>query len=207
MTKQKTHLYIIVLSLILAVTAGCRENSSDSQIYCSELRSVNKLILAKMSLSKMATIDDITLSEARGIKQTASALLAAIKPGTRKAAYSYNTYLCAYINLSQLDNNDVRLSDDGEKLTITLPPIKVEFLGRDNGIKEEHYRVTGLRSEINADERAALKEEMNTVIKEEIRTNPDFTDHLIDTARNKATAYFSSWGKIHGVEVEVKFAN
>ena len=45
----------------------------------SEVKSVDKLILARMTVSKMATIDDIPLSEAEGLKQTSASLLDALK--------------------------------------------------------------------------------------------------------------------------------
>ncbi len=158
-----------------------------------------------MTLSKMATIDDIRLSEAQGLKQTASALLAAIKPGSRKAAYSYDTYLRAYIDLEKLTPADISLSADGKSMQLTLPAIEIEFTGRDAEIREEHYRVTGLRSEINADERAALKEEMNRLLKEEVRQNPAFTSRLTELAKTKAVTYFTQWGRSQGIDVSIRF--
>lgn len=208
MRKLHISLILIFLSAIIATAlTGCRDNSSDNgeRTYCQELRSVRKLVLARMTLSKMATIEDIHLSEAQGLKQTASAILAAIKPGTRKAAYSYDTFLRAYVDLGTLSPDDVKLSADGKYLDITLPPVKVEFTGRDMEIREDHYRVTGLRSNIDADERARLKEEMNTVLKEEVRRNPAFAKRLTETAKSKARTYFDQWGAAHGMTVTVNF--
>lgn len=209
MNKIRIFLTFTILSALLATTlSGCRENvSEENRTYFSELRSVHKLTVGRMTLSKMATIDDIKLSEAQGMKQTASAILAAMKPGSRKAAYSYDTYLRAFIDLDKLTNDDVRLSADGKTLDIALPPVEIEFTGRDMEIREEHYRVTGLRSNIDATERAALKEEMNRLIKEDIKRNPDFTAKLTEVARNKALSYFTSWGEAQGLQVNVHFKN
>lgn len=209
MIKARISLTLIILSALLAtVFSGCREKISDEDptiTYYSELRAVKKLVVGRMTISKLATIDDIRLSEAQGLKQTASAILAAIKPGSRKAAYSYDTYLRAYIDLDRLSPDDVSLDADGKNLEITLPPVEVEFAGRDAEIREEHYRVTGLRSEINADERALLKEEMNRLLKKEVKENPDFTSHLTELAKAKAVAYFTQWGQNQGLNVRIKF--
>lgn len=207
MIKARISLTLIILSALLATAfTGCREKPSDEdRTYYSELRAVKKLVTGRMTISKMATIDDIRLDEAQGLRQTASALLAAIKPGSRKAAYSYNTYLRAYIDMDRLTPDDIRLSPDGKTLEIDLPPVEIEFAGRDAEICEEHYRVTGLRSNINADERARLKEEMNTLLKEEVRQNPAIASRLMEIAKTKAISFFTQWGANHGLDVKVNF--
>lgn len=54
-----------LLSVMILIT-GCSKNADDNnRNYYSEISSVNKLVLARMSISKMATIDDVDLSEAR----------------------------------------------------------------------------------------------------------------------------------------------
>lgn len=207
MIKARISLTLIILSALLATAfTGCREKPSDEdRTYYSELRAVKKLVTGRMTISKMATIDDIRLDEAQGLRQTASALLAAIKPGSRKAAYSYNTYLRAYIDMDRLTPDDIRLSPDGKTLEIDLPPVEIEFAGRDAEIREEHYRVTGLRSNINADERARLKEEMNTLLKEEVRQNPAIASRLMEIAKTKTISFFTQWGANHGLDVKVNF--
>ena len=69
---------------------------------------------------------------------------------------------------------------------LTLPPVHTEYLGRDLGVTEEHYRVSGLRSEITAGKRAALKEKMNKSLKDDIRNNPEYSSMLVKEAQAKA---------------------
>lgn len=171
----------------------------------SEVKSVDKLILARMTVSKMATIDDIPLSEAEGLKQTSAALLDALKLGKRKAAYSYDTYLRAYIDLSNLTPDDVKVDESTKTITLSLPPVTTEYLGRNMEIREDHYRVTGLRSEIDVDERAALKEQMNTVLKNEVKNKPMFRNKLVTEAKAKAEAYFSSMLGKDGYKAIINF--
>lgn len=73
-----------------------------------------------------------------------------------------------------------------------LPPVQTEFAGRDLGMREEHYRVTGLRSQINAKERAEIKEKMNASLKKEVENDPAFKNILIDRAKKQAVMYFEN---------------
>lgn len=192
------------LALAALIFTGCRKNEEPHDIY-NEIKSVNRLNLAGMTISKMATIDDITLDEAKGMKETADALLNAIKIGDRIAVYSYDTYLRAYIDLSELTPSDVAVDESTRSVTLLLPAIKTEFAGRDLPIRENHYRVTGLRSAINAKERAAIKERMNESLKAEVRRNPQFQNHVKSEARRKAVAYFESMLGNLGYSADISF--
>lgn len=192
------------IALVLMLSACTKQTRADYN-YVDELRSVNKLVLAQMTVSKMATIDDLPLDNARGIKQTAAAMLDIIKIGNRKAAYSYDTYLRAYVDMSQLSPDDVRVDHDARTVTITLPPIETEFEGRDITVKEDHYRVTGLRSNIDQYERAEMKEMMNASLKNEVESNPEFRRRLIREAQAKARAYFEALADNEGYTVIVDF--
>ena len=195
----------LLLSLPAAGLWSCAGEEQRDNVLFSEIKSVDKLILARMTVSKMATIDDIPLSEAEGLKQTSAALLDALKLGKRKAAYSYDTYLRAYIDLSNLTPDDVKVDESTKTITLSLPPVTTEYLGRDMEIREDHYRVTGLRSEIDAAERAALKEQMNTVLKNEVKNKPMFRDKLVTEAKAKARTYFSSLLGKDGYKVIINF--
>ena len=195
----------LLLSLPAAGLWSCAGEEQRDNVLFSEVKSVDKLILARMTVSKMATIDDIPLSEAEGLKQTSAALLDALKLGKRKAAYSYDTYLRAYIDLSSLTPDDVKVDESTKTVTLSLPPVMTEYLGRDMEIREDHYRDTGLRSEIDAAERAALKEQMNTVLKNEVKNKPMFRDKLVTEAKAKARTYFSSLLGKDGYKVIINF--
>ncbi len=182
---------IIIISAIALMLASCKSENGKNEWY-SEIRSADKLVLASMTISKMATIDDMTFAEANGIRQRADAILSSLKLGDRVAAYSYDTHLRAFIDLSQLKPEDIQVDEEAKTLTISLPPVQTEFAGRDIGLREEHYRVTGLRSHINSKERAELKEKMNELLKQEIENDPTFKNILIDRAKNKARIYFNS---------------
>lgn len=205
MNTRKLIFIFALFGAFACLTYSCSNKEQHEKLYYKEVKSVNKLVLASMTVSKMATINDLKFEEADGLKQTAAALLDAIKPGKRVAAYSYSTYLRAYIDLSALSPEDIKVDDTDKTVTLTLPPISTEYLGRDMEIHEEHYRVTGLRSKINATERAKIKEHMNTVLKQELESNPMFRDKLINEAKAKAQGYFSALLGKDGYSVIVNF--
>ena len=196
----------ILLALISVLAAGCsKEEKAPDHSFYSEIKSVNKLVLAQMSVSKMSYIEDLKLEDAKGLKQTVEALGDAVKIGSRKAAYSYNTYLRAYLDMTELQPEDVTIDEKTKTIRLALPAIKVEIQGRDPGLKEEHYRVSGLRSQINARERAEIKEKMNTAVKEEINRNPEFRNNLLSQAKIKAISFFQEIGKENGYNIDVTF--
>lgn len=203
----------IILTLALGIGAlftGCQwldglREGPQQRNYLSEVKSVNKLVLAQMTVSKMATIDDIDLAKAEGMKQVAAGLLDAMKVGNRRAAYSYDTYLRAYIDLSGLTPDDVKVDDASRTITLTLPAVQTEFAGRDMEIREDHYRVSGLRSKIEPKERADIKEAMNTALKREVEEKSEFRSRLESEARAKANTYFKALLGSDGYNVIVNF--
>jgi len=199
---------LLFVPLITAsALAGCRKTPDTAGVLYSELKSVNKIVLARMSVSKMATIEDLDFKDADGLKQTGVALLDAIKIGERKAAYSYDTYIRAYVDMSDFSPEDVSVDDVVGSIVIKLPEIRTEFAGRDAAIREEHYRVTGLRSAIDPKERADMKEKMNTVLKAEVEANPVFRRKIIDVAKSKGDSFFRALAAKDGYTVTISFEN
>lgn len=192
-----------LIAVLAAVSAGCEQRQESPQLY-PRLKDVSRLTLAEMSVNKMGSVTDMTAARARTLNQKIGALVASMKIGDRVGVYSYHTYLQAFIDLSQLTPDDVELTPEGV-CRLTLPPVQTEYLGRDVGLKEEHYRVTGLRSDIKSEERARLKEVMNEVLKQEIEDNPEFRRRLVAEAETKARGYFTVLLRDWGYESEIKF--
>lgn len=201
-----------LLSFIISLVflSGCQylnnnEEAKQQRNYLSEVKSVNKLLLAQMTISKMASIDDIDFNKADGMKQLAAGLMDAVKVGDRKAAYSYDTYLRAFLDLSSLTAEDVKVDDANKTITLTLPPVQTEFAGRDLEIREDHYRVSGLRSHIDPKERAEIKEKINTALKKEVEEKSEFRSRLEAEGRMKADTYFKALLGTDGYNVIVNF--
>ncbi len=84
------------------------------------------------------------------------------------------------------------IDETAKTAELTLPAIRTEFQGRDIAMKEEHYRVTGLRSQIGSKERAELKEKNERIPKK----GSDAQSYLprryfLDAARKKAVLFLA----------------
>ncbi|MCI8999176.1 MAG: DUF4230 domain-containing protein [Muribaculaceae bacterium] len=183
---------------------ACHEKEEQMQVY-SELKDVHQLVLAEMTLNKVGTIDDMTWDKAKGFSQHMGAFVNKFKTGKRIGVYSYNTYLQAYVDLGELRTGDVEVDEENKFVKITLPTIHTRYIGRDLGIKEEHLRVTGLRSSITPQERAEVKEVMNRTLKAEVQGNTEFSRRLEMEAKNKAREFFTLLLKNRGYESEITF--
>ena len=196
---------VLLLSACVCGRSEPKVSVPSEEIVLSRVRSVDRLTLAQMRITKMATIDDIRLEDAQGPKQVVAALVDAVKIGDRKAAYSYDTYMSAYIDLSGLGPGDVRVDTTARTVSLTLPAPRTELTGRDMQIREDHYRVTGLRTAIGPAERAALKEKMNEHLKQEVSANPEFARMLDENARRRADSYFRELLGDLGYNVEISY--
>ena len=201
--------HLIPLLLLLPMLGACSHPAADSPspspLTLSDVRDIGRLQLAEMTVTKMATIDDLRAADATTWSEKAQAIWNALKIGSRKGAWSYDTYLSAYIDLSTLTPADITLDTVSHTAQITLPPVQTEIIGRDITMRQQHYRVTGLRSDISADERARLKEEMNTMLRREIAADTSITRPLTDRARRRALTYFDSLYSSRGYTAQIDF--
>lgn len=205
---KKIFTYIFVLAAISALS-GCTHSDSiekDASLsFYENIRDVDHLVLAQMTVSKMATVQDARLSEAKGPEQTMEAIIDAVKIGDRVAVYSYDTYLESYIDLSEMNGDDISVDESSKHVKITLPKIHTRYSGRDAGIREEHYRVSGLRSDIDPKERAALKERMNKSLLQEMESNKEYTSRMEMKARQSAENFFTDFFAQRGYTVSINF--
>lgn len=161
---------LAVLFAVLLVACGKKDNS----IMYKEIKSVDKMVFASMAISKTAVMKDPHIF-----------LL-----GDRVAVYSYNTYLQAYINLADLKPDDLVFDDKNHTVTLTLPPVRTELVGRDMQMRKIYENISPLRSQITSEERAQIKEKANRSLISEVVNNPEFRRQVTEAAQSKARAYF-----------------
>lgn len=199
--------YVALLPLLLLVSACHSAPDADALAarYAAELRQTERLVLATMTVGKMATVSDLPLEEAHSLRQKADALIDKMKIGSRVAVYSFSSRLEAYIDLSSLSPSDFIFSPDGKSVAVSLPPVMTGFAGRDFEMREEHYRVTGMRSQINAPERARLKERMTADLMSDIERDAAYREILLEKGRAKAAMFFKELFASRGIDATVTF--
>lgn len=168
--------------------AACGRTDDKAGIL-NELRQTDKLVLASMSITKTARLDN-------------SSWL----PGTKRiAVYSYDSYMRAYIDLSELQASDIVFDDKDRTVSITLPAVRTEVTGRDMNMRKEYDNIGPLRLPLDAKERAEIKEAANASFRAEVEENPEFRRRLADTARRKARKYFETLLEADGWTADIDF--
>lgn len=192
-----------MFAVVLMVLAACGRKEEPVDVY-SRLQNVSRLELSRMTVGKVGMISDPAFGDARGIIGKAEAMLDAVKVGKRIGVYSYDTYLTAYIDLSELSADDIDIDRESGTAHVILPPVRVMVDGREPQLHEEHYRVTGLRSSITPEERAALKAQMAREVNKELSNSKSSADALKASAEAKAKAWFTQLLENWGYEAQVE---
>lgn len=194
------------LSAVILLMGACKKEEHNIDV-AESLRSVNRLDLASMSLGKVGMISDPDFSDSKGLAATAMAMMNSMKVGTRIGVYSYDTYVTAFIDLSELQDDDISIDVKSKKIKLKLPPVKVSVDGRDPLLHEEHVRVTGLRSSITPGERASLKGKMAAEVGKEILNDPKIEESLKASAERKGREWISTLLSDWGYEASIEFRN
>ena len=176
---------IVISALVTLMLPSCAKNDTN-QLY-QEIKSVDKMVLAKMSITKTVINPQDNLL------------------GRRIAGYSYDTYARAFIDLSSLQTDDLVFDEATKTVKVTLPPVYAELVGRDVEMREAYKNVTGFRSDLDEDDLTRLKEDGNTSMKKEWEENPMFKAHIIEAAKRKARKYFENIFEANGYVASINF--
>lgn len=185
MAKSK---FVLLLAIVLSFCISCSPKPDHTGFY-QEIKSADKMVFASMSITKTAKIDSKDW----------------YKIGKRIAVYSYDTYLQAYINLSELKPEDLEFNDNDKSAIINLPPISTEISGRDFDMRKEYENIGLLRHELDSKERAEIKEKANADLMKELKSNPAFEQRLKEEAAKKAVSYFETLFEEAGYKAQVRF--
>ena len=179
---------IVISALVTLMLPSCAKNDTN-QLY-QEIKSVDKMVLASMAITKTAKMDDDGPF---------------YKKGKRIAVYSYDSYMRAYVDLSQLQMEDLAFDEDAKTVTVMLPPIMTEITGRDMDMRLEYDHIGWWRDSLNSKERAEVKEKANASFKKEVEENPMFKQQLADAAKRKARKYFETIFDANGYTASIDF--
>lgn len=174
-----------LLVSVLAMMSSCTK--SDNNGLYQEIKSVDKMVFAKMSITKTVVNNQENLF------------------GRRIAGYSYDTYARAYIDLSSFQVEDLVFDDKKKTVKVILPPVKAELIGRDCEMREAYKNITGWRWDLDEKEINSLKEEGNKSMRDEWESNPMLKAHLIEAAKRKARKYFEEIFENSGYMASIEF--
>ncbi len=179
---------IILSGLLMCLLSACSK-SNNAELY-QEIKSIDKLVLAKMSITKTV------------VKNSRWKV-----GGRRIAGYSYDTYARAFIDLSSLQTEDLIFDDENKTVKVYLPPVVAELFGRDTELREVYNHITGVRDDMEEKDITILKEDGNTDMLKEWNENPMFKSHLINAAQRKARKYFENIFETNGYVASIEFKN
>lgn len=188
------NIFIILSVGLVILGSSCHKNTPESPTvspkdFYQELKSVDKMVFSNMAVTKTAKLTDD----------------AWYKAGKRIAVYSYDSYLRAFIDLSELQMDDIKIDEEAKTVTIVLPPVKTEVTGRDMDMRKEYENVGAFRKNISAQERARIKEFANQSFKNEVEENQEFKQQLKDAAQKKARMYFGAIFEREGYTPSIDF--
>lgn len=187
--KQVEFLSYLVISILMI---GCSKKPAPDYVSIyEEIRYADKMEFASMNVTKTIKTERTDW----------------YKLGKRIAAYSYDTNLKAYIDLSKFEPDDIEFDEENKTARVTLPPIEVEVAGRDMELRKEYENIGVFRSSIDPKERAEMKELANTSLKEELDSDPDFKQKLINVGRRKARIYFENLLRNTGYTPVIRFSD
>ena len=178
------HTFIVALAII---AAGCTRKD-EPQLY-DRIKSTDKIVFATMAISKTAKFESDKWYTI----------------GKRIAVYSYDTYLQAYIDMTLLQADDIEIDHSRHTMRITLPAIETQLTGRDMTLRKEYENIGPLRSDLDARERAMMKEQANESLLKELDSNTIFRQQLIKDAQQKARMYFQALAQKNGYTAEINF--
>lgn len=176
------------LGLLVLSSCADTDRADHTELY-QEIKSADKMVFASMAITKTAKMESSEW----------------YKIGKRIAVYSYDSYMRAYVDLSELQMEDIVFDEKAKIVKVTLPPVKTEIAGRDMQMRKEYENIGLLRSDLDSKERAEMKEKANASFKKEVEENPMFRRQLTDAAKRKARLYFETLFEANGYTANIDF--
>lgn len=195
----------LILTLLLGV--GCSSSSTgDKTLVMSAVRSVEQLELTEMELTETFVIrgSGTTFSGIRTPKEAADYVDNLLRPGERIGVYAFTHTALAFIDLSQLSDEDIRV--EKKSVHMTLPPVEVKLAGRSPTLEVLHERITGTKRPITAEERKRMQDEASRRTRARLQQGSPTYTLLQQRGEKQARAYYTGMLHARGYEeVRVDF--
>lgn len=185
---------LVVVAIITLPACKQEEEMPEERAVLEQIQSVSRLTLSEVRLSQTYILSGsgIEFKNIRSPEQLFTYLDDLLRYGDRKGVYRCSAYASASIDLSRLTCNGVEETDDGQRITLQLPPITVRMEGVKPTIEVLHERQTGSKKPITPDERNRLQTQSIREMQEEIKPGTDTYNDLIWHAEERVVGYISS---------------
>lgn len=187
----------------LVLLSGCTDGrQKDSNAVVGHLREVGKLELVEQRSEEVILISGSgeSLSTIGSLDDAFTYLDDLFRVGDRVGVYSFSHYAIAYLDLTELTTDDVRIHSGAKSVHLQLPKIQVEPIGRSGQIKLLHERVTGNRRPITTEERSKIQEKATQQALERLKPGSTNYNDLVRQAKDQAKSYFTGLLRSRGYE-------
>ena len=199
-------LTILLAGMLLALLSACDGGGQEEWI--ETVRETGKLELAEAEEEQTFVIRDKEWADIKTLEEGLTHLSELLKPGDRIGVYSFRSYAIAYVDLSLLRDDDIRLDRERRLLRITLPAIVVESPGRSATLNVLHERVSGSKARITPAEKKALQDRASALFLEQLKPGTPLYEDLEERAKEKASAFFGALARANGYEgAEIFFSS
>lgn len=190
---KKTLSYLFMLLLM----AACTKEEEMGAPVASELHEVGKLELVEYRTEEIFIISpkEQSLKSIMTLEELSNYLSDLLTIGDRVGVYSFENYSIAYIDLTQLRDDDIHFDSSTKSIQLTLPAIQIEPIGRSGNIRKLHERVSGLQGSIKSEERRQMQNEASQLAIKALAPGTPKHKELVEQAEQKARAFFT--GMLH----------
>lgn len=193
---------LIPIGIVLLLLHACgHDNEPIREAVLNSINQVGKLELVEQRSEEVILISGSgeSLSTIGSLEDTMTYLDDLLRVGHRVGVYSFSHLAIAYIDLTDLSLDDVTIDSD-DRITINLPTIHVEPIGRSGEIRLLHERVTGTKRPITAEERTKVQDEASRQARERLLPGTPNHTALVRQAQEQAIAYFTGLLRSRGYE-------
>ena len=196
MRNPGNNLFLTLLTSLLLLLSAC---AGGHQGRLNEaIRATSKLELAETEAEQTFVIRGKEWEDVKSIGEGLSHLSELIKPGERIGVYSFRSYAVAYIDLSRVRDEDVVYDDKGKRISLILPAVQVESIGRSTTLNVLHERVSGSQEPITPEEKKALQDRASKLFLESLKPGMPLYEELVKRAEEKAEAFFDGMARANG---------
>lgn len=188
---------MLIYLCALLLVSSCDEEKQLSTHLTEELHEVGKLELIEYRTEEIFIISpkEQSLKPVMSLDEIANYLDSKLTVGDRIGVYSFENFSVAYIDLSQLRDEDITFDASNKSIRLVLPSVQVEPIGRSGSIRKLHERITGMQGSISSEERRLMQNQASKLAIEALAPGTPKHKDLVSKAEQKACAYFT--GMLH----------